>query len=50
MSLEVDRSFKRPYNTDIATKEHSMTDTEIIVTAAVVAVVFLVKIWILTKI
>ena len=38
------------YNRYIATKEHMMTDTQIIVTVAVVAVVFAVKVWILTKI
>ena len=38
------------YNTYIATKEHKMTDTQIVVTVVVVAVVFAVKVWILTKI
>jgi hypothetical protein len=49
-TLVVDRSFGRPYNRHIATKEHDMTDTEILVTVAVVAVIFAVKVWILTKI
>jgi hypothetical protein len=38
------------YNTHIDTKERAMTDYEILVTAAVVAVIFAVKVWILTKI
>ena len=49
-TLLVDRSSKRCYNTYIDTKEHKMTDTQIIVTVLVVAVVFAVKVWILTKI
>ena len=31
-------------------KEHKMTDTQIVVTVLVVAVIFAVKVWILTKI
>ena len=31
-------------------KEHQMPDYEILVTAAVVVVIFFVKVWILTKI
>jgi preprotein translocase subunit SecE len=48
--LVVDSLGKWPYNRHIATKEHTMTDTQIIVTVLVVAVVFAVKVWILTKI
>ena len=36
------------YNTYIDTKEHTMTDFQIIVTVAVVAVIFAVKVYILT--
>ena len=46
----VDSLSKWPYNYYIHTKEHTMTDTQIIVTVAVIAVVFAVKVWILTKI
>ena len=46
----VDTLSKWPYNYYIHTKEPTMTDTQIIVTVAVVAVVFAVKVWILTKI
>jgi hypothetical protein len=49
MSLEVDRALKRPYNTDIDTKEHTMTGTEIIVTTLIIAVLVAVKFWIITK-
>ena len=38
------------YNTYIDNKERDMTDLEIFVTVAVVAVIFAVKVWILTKI
>ena len=37
-------------NTYIDNKERDMTDLEIFVTVAVVAVIFAVKVWILTKI
>ena len=46
----VDSLDRRPYNTYIDTKEHTMTDLQIIATVAVVAVIFAVKVWILTKI
>jgi len=46
----VDRALVLPYNTYIDTKEQTMTGSEIIVTVAVVAVIFAVKVWILTKI
>ena len=38
------------YNTYIDNKERDMTDLEIFVTVAVAAVIFAVKVWILTKI
>ena len=46
----VDRLVKPCYNTHIDTKEHTMSDFQIIATVAVVAVIFAVKVWILTKI
>ena len=46
----VDSLSKWPYNYYIHTKEHTMTDTEIIVTTLVVAAIFAAKVWILPKI
>jgi hypothetical protein len=46
----VDVQIDWQYNTYIDTKEHIMTGLEIMVTVAVVAVIFAVKVYILTKI
>jgi hypothetical protein len=40
---------KRPYNTYIDSKEHKMSDTEIIVTTLVVAAIFAVKVWFINR-
>jgi hypothetical protein len=37
------------YNTYIDSKEHTMTGTEIIVTTLIVAAIFAIKCWIITK-
>ena len=59
LTLRLERTCKDPlvdwviiwcYNTYIDNKERDMTDLEIFVTVAVVAVIFAVKVWILTKI
>jgi hypothetical protein len=51
VKIKVDSLAKRRYNRYIQTqKEPKMTDAQIIVTVLVVAVVFAVKVWILTKI
>jgi len=38
-----------PYNTYIDTKEHKMSDTEIIVTTLVVAAIIAAKIWFVAR-